>query len=89
MKTHVLGAVNKTTHVLQNQATVTDDAFGVVQRVSNAARSTLEGAILLDPLIVALLPTILMKLYDDTGASWHASRSQASSASVSSSNAAF
>jgi hypothetical protein len=59
-----VGALNKTNHVLQKQATVTDDAFAVLQRVSNAARSTLEGAILLDPLILAHVPTTNDVMHD-------------------------
>jgi hypothetical protein len=59
-----VGALNKTNHVLQNQGTVTDDAFAVLHRVSNAARSTLEGAILLDPLIIAHVPTANGVMHD-------------------------
>jgi hypothetical protein len=55
-----IGALNKTNRMLQKKETVvTDEALIVLERVSNAARSTLETAILLDPLIVQThVPTL-------------------------------
>jgi hypothetical protein len=67
-----IGALNKTNRMLQKETTVTDDALVVLERVSNAARSTLETAILLDPLVVAHVPTLNQTMHDlsDTGDTW-------------------
>jgi hypothetical protein len=53
-----IGALNKTNQMLLKEATVSDEALAVLERVSNAARKTLENGILLDPLVLTHVPTL-------------------------------
>lgn len=61
-----IGALNKTSRMLQKQTTTTisDESVAVLERVSNAARSTLETAILMDPLVVPHAPTLRQTMQD-------------------------
>lgn len=64
-----IGALNKTNRMLQKESAVSEENVAVLERVSNAARSTLT-AILLDPLLVPHCPTLNQTMHDfaETGA---------------------
>lgn len=54
-----IGSLHKTDRMLQKDPSqVSEDSLAVLERVANAARTTLEKAILLDPLILSHAPTV-------------------------------
>ena len=57
-----IGALNKTNQMLQKEAIVSDEQLAVLERVSNAARKSLENGILLDPLVLMHVPTLNMTM---------------------------
>lgn len=63
-----IGALHKTDRMLQKEpSTTSHEALATMERVATAARSTLEKAILLDPLVVPHIPTLygtMRKLHD-------------------------
>ena len=50
--------MRRSNNVLQKEAALPEMGIDILNRVANAARSTLESAILLDPLIAAHAPTL-------------------------------
>ena len=53
-----IGEMRRSNNVLQKEAALPEMGIDILNRVANAARSTLESAILLDPLIAAHAPTL-------------------------------
>ena len=60
-----IGALNKTNQMLQKDSSkITDESLAMLERVATAARSTLERAILLDPLVLPHVETLQGTMQD-------------------------